>query len=76
MPKYRTGYVIVQVTVSIPRAGEFRVGVPIPEEHFVDPPTANELATAARDEVVDRLRVKLDKGELQRVQRHYRESNG
>lgn len=66
----KTGHIIVQATVSIPRAGEFRVGIPIAEDLFLDPPRADELLTAVAADVHDRLRVKLDKGEHKRFLKH------
>lgn len=69
MPKKKSGYVIVEAVVSIPRAGEFKVGIPIAVDQFLDPPTVEQLETVVHDEVQDRLRVKLVKGEYKRFRK-------
>lgn len=71
MGKRKERHVIVQAIVSIPRAGEFRVGIPVPETLFEadNPPTYSELTALVEDDARDRLRVKLDKGEHARFVR-------
>lgn len=56
-------YIITQVVVSIPRAGEFTINLPVPFDAFLDPPTSDELLAVVADDVHDRLRIKLAKGE-------------
>lgn len=62
MPKKSQRYIVVQVIVSIPKAGEFKVGIPIAAVVDLNM-SAAELTDLADFEVCDRLRVKLDKGE-------------
>lgn len=63
MPKKAQRYVAVQAIVSIPKAGEFKVGIMVPADLFPEKPSAGELTDLVELEVRERLRVKLDKGE-------------
>lgn len=69
MGKKAKRYVAVQAIVSIPKAGEFKVGIMIPADTFMSPPTVRELVNEVDFEVRERLRVKLDKGEHKRFLR-------
>lgn len=66
MPKKAQRYVAVQAVVSIPRAGEFKVGIMVPADLFPEKPTTEDLTGVVALEVRDRLRVRLEKGELAR----------
>ena len=73
MPEGKRGYVPIQMKISIPNAGELFVGVLIPEDFCLTfPPTPAEIAFAATEEVMSRIKVAPVTGELERVKGQFK----